>query len=89
MRKYTIQTTPHGSRILFEQMNTCSHLDFQIAPPDLHTLILAAFRSPDKAPRAELAGVIADRTANGVRVRVVANNAWMDIPWDIIARDFV
>jgi hypothetical protein len=87
--KYTIQSTPHGSRILAEGWHSRHHLDSQISPTDLHTLILAAFRSPEDAPRAELAGVVADRTQAGVRVRVVTNQSWIDIPWDAIARDFL
>ena len=86
MQTFRILPTPHGSRLLGEDIHTASHLDFPISPVDLKHLILAAFKSPDDQPRSELNGVIADRTAAGVRVRVVANNAWADIPWPCIAR---
>ena len=47
---------------------------------------IAAAKSDDLHPRAELMGVIADRTPSGVRVRVVANAAHFDISWPLIVR---
>ncbi len=86
MHTFRILKAPHGSRLLGEDIHTASHLDYPLEPTDLHDLILAAFKSPNDQPRAELNGVIADRTKEGVRVRVVANNSWTDIPWPSIAR---
>lgn len=86
MKSVRILPTPHGSRLLGEELHTVFHLDVPVSPTDLNTLIKAAFRSPDDQPRVELSGVIADRTQSGVRLRIVANNSWFDIPWEIIAR---
>jgi hypothetical protein len=82
----TIQPTPHGSRLLGEDIHTAFHMDVPLPPDDLHQLIIAAAKSDDLHPRAELMGVIADRTPEGVRIRVVANAAHFDIPWPLIVR---
>ena len=86
LQNVTIQSTPHGSRLIGEDIHTAYHLDIPIPPDDLQTLIIAATKTRDEHPRAELGGVIADRIETGVRVRVVAGNAHFDLPWPIIAR---
>ena len=86
MATIRILPTPHGSRILAEDIHTAWHLDVPINLDDLHTLIQAAFKSPDDQLRSELQGVFADRTETGVRVRVVANTSHFDIPWPNLAR---
>ena len=86
LQNVSIKPTPHGSRLFGEDIHTAYHLDIPISPDDLHTLIIAATKTPDTHPRMELSGVMADRTPEGVRVRVVANNSHFDIPWPIIAR---
>lgn len=82
----SILRTPHGSRILGQDIHTAFHMDVPVSPMDLNHLVLAAAKSDDMHPRAELSGVTADRTPEGVRVRVVANNAHFDIPWPHIVR---
>lgn len=86
LQSVTIQRTQHGSRLIGEDIHTIFHLDIPIPPDDLHNLIIAATKTADEHPRVELAGVIGDRTPEGVRVRVVANTSHFDIPWSIIAR---
>jgi len=86
LQNVTIQSTPHGSRLIGEDIHTAYHLDIPIPADDLQTLIIAATKTRDEHPRAELGGVIADRIETGVRVRVLANNAHFDLPWPIIAR---
>lgn len=86
LQSVTIQPTPHGSRLLGEDIHTAFHMDVPVPPDDLNQLIIAAAKSDDLHPRAELMGVIADRTPEGVRIRVVANAAHFDIPWPLIVR---
>jgi len=86
MTSIRILTTPHGSRILAENMQTVWHMDTPCDPNDLHALIFSAFKAPDNHPRTELNGVVADKTESGIRVRVVANTCHFDIPWQILAR---
>jgi len=84
--KVTIHDTPPGSRLIGEQIHTGYHLDVPIPASDLHSLITAATRTEDEHPRAELSGVLADRTPTGVRIHVVASTSHFDIPWNIIAQ---
>ncbi|MEY8119984.1 hypothetical protein AB9F26_17235 [Falsihalocynthiibacter sp. BN13B15] len=86
LQSVTIQTTPLGSRLIGEDIHTLYHLDIPIPHDDLHALIIAATKTSDEHPRAEIAGVLADRTADGVRIHVVASTSHFDIPWPIIAR---
>lgn len=86
LQSVTINRTPHGSRLLGEDIHTAFHMDVPIPPGDLVTLIMAAAKSDGMNPRAELMGVIADRTSHGVRVYVVANQSYFDIPWPLIIR---
>ena len=82
----TIRRTARGSQIQGETLFHVYHLDIPIPPDDLHTLFIAAAKNPDEHPRTELAGVIGDRTPEGVRVREVANSSHFDIPWQTIMR---
>ncbi len=86
LQSISILPTPHGSRILGQDIHTAFHMDVPLAPDDLNQLIIASAKSSDTNPRVELSGVVADRTPEGVRVRVVANNAHFDIPWPHIMR---
>jgi len=86
LKSVTVHSTPHGSRLIGEDIHTVFHLDIPVPADDLEALIAAATKTDDLDPRVELSGVIAERTPEGVRVRVVANNAHFDIPWPIIAR---
>ncbi|WP_299850600.1 hypothetical protein [uncultured Roseovarius sp.] len=86
LQSVTIQSTTHGSRLIGEDIHTAHHLDIPIPPDDLYTLIIAATKTEDTHLRAELGGVLADRTPNGVRVHVVAKTSHFDIPWPVIAR---
>lgn len=86
LQSVNLKQTPHGSRLIGADIHTAFHLDVPIPPDDLYALIIAATKTDDMPPRAELGGVIADRTPEGVRVRVVANTSHFDIPWPIIAR---
>lgn len=86
MTSIRILPTPHGSRILAENMQTAWHMDTPVSPDSLHKLISAAFKSPDNQPRTELEGVYADKTETGIRVRVIANTSHFDIPWQLLAR---
>ena len=80
LQSVTIQKTDHGSRLIGEDIHLTYHLDIPIPPDDLYTLIIAATKTDDLNLRAELSGVLADRTPNGVRVHVVANTSHFDIP---------
>lgn len=86
IKTVAIKPTPHGSRIVAEDIHTAYHLDLPIAEVDLRNLIVAAAKADDLHPRAELMGVLADRTENGVRVRNVVNTSHFDIPWQFIVR---
>lgn len=86
LKSVSFQTTPHGSRLIGEDIHTVHHMDVPAPAEDLHALIVAAAKSDDLHPRAELQGVIADRTPEGVRIRVVANQSHFDIPWNFIVR---
>lgn len=86
LKSVTLQPTPHGSRLIGEEIHTVHHLDVPISPDDLHALIIAATKTPDEHPRVELTSTTADRTPSGVRIHVVANTSYFDIPWPIIAR---
>lgn len=86
MHSIHIKATPHGSRLIASDIHTAWHIDVPIAPDDLRTLITAAAKSPDENKRVELSGTLADRTAEGVRVRQVANNSHFDIPWPMVVR---
>lgn len=88
LKSVSILPTPHGSRLLAQDIHTAYHMDVPVGPDDLHALIIAAAKSDDMHPRAELSGVMADRTPTGVKVRVVANESWFDIPWNFIVRGF-
>jgi len=86
IKTVAIKSTPNGSRLFAEDIHTAYHLDMPIAEEDLRNLIVAAAKADDLHPRAELMGVLADRTENGVRVRNVANTSHFDIPWQFIVR---
>lgn len=87
MQNFQIIDIPEGCQFTAETTSSKFSLDLPIPGDDAKALILAAFRSPDEKPRAELHGVLADRTVDGVRVRIVAQNHVMDIPWPVIARE--
>ncbi|MCP5341132.1 MAG: hypothetical protein H6901_02835 [Rhodobacteraceae bacterium] len=87
MRKFEIIDTPEGCNLVASSLSTTTHLPLPITKADAKALILAAFKSDDEHPRAEFHGILADRNADGVRVRKVANNSWFDIPWAVIARE--
>ena len=88
MKEYHIVETPEGCSLVGIDIHTKTHLPLPITPADAKALILAAYKSDDEHPRAEFHGIVADRTADGVRVRKVANNSWIEIPWSVIAREF-
>ncbi|WP_420586549.1 hypothetical protein [Ruegeria sp.] len=87
MQEFQIVESPEGCRLVGIDIHTATHLPLPITPEDAKALILAAFKSDDDKPRAEFHGVLADKTANGVRVHRVANDSWFEIPWTVIARD--
>ena len=87
MKEFRFVDCPEGCRLVGVDIHTATHLTLPISKDDAKALILSAFKSDDDQPRSEFQGVFADKTAGGVRVRQVAKDSWMDIPWTVIARD--
>lgn len=78
--------TPASCRIVMRYLNNTADLRVPLAPDVLLRSINAASKSPDESPEVEVDGVRCVRTAEGVRVLIVATNHTMDIPWPHIAR---
>jgi hypothetical protein len=87
MQDFRIVETDAGCALHLIDIHTATRLDLPIRPEDAKALIQAAFKSDDDNPRAEFHGILADKTAGGVRVHKVAGNSWFDIPWQVIARE--
>ena len=66
--------------------HVASNLPLPIQADDAKALIYAAFQADPADPRREFHGVLADKMASGVRVRVVGRDSWFDIPWCNLAR---
>jgi hypothetical protein len=89
MQNFSIVETDKGSALLASSNHTATRLDLPIRPEDVKALILAAMKTEDEHPRVEFHGILADRTADGVRVHQVAKNNWFDIPWARAVRELV
>lgn len=83
---YSIISKGTRSILNYRTNHSGSTYPLPISAEDAQALILAAFKAPDTEPRAELHGVLADKMATGVRVRIVGDNSHFDLPWSAIAQ---
>ncbi|WP_424833046.1 hypothetical protein [Ruegeria sp.] len=87
MQEFQIVESPEGCRLVGNDIHTSTHLPLPISPEDAKALILAVFKSDDDQHGCEFHGVLADSTANGVRIRQVGKDAWFEIPWKLVLRE--
>ncbi len=89
MKTCHITETPHGSRLCATELFNAWNLDVPLKPGALQQLIRDAIKTPDEHPRVEKDGVAADRMPEGVRVHVLKNTTWFDIPWHIAVKELI
>ncbi|WP_170430672.1 hypothetical protein [Ruegeria arenilitoris] len=89
MKTCHIKETPHGSRLCATELFNAWHLDVPLSPTELQELLRKAITTSDMHPRVDSNHVAIDRTPEGVRVHVVKNTTWFDIPWHILVKDLI